>query len=80
MSHRPMVRSSQESWLLDAAWVWLVEAPGVKRPTTGAAAANCRTARCRGFLEDATVTELGFQWQQWHELPTEVSPMFSSDS
>ena len=30
----------QESWLLEAAWVWVAEAPGAKRPGRGAAAAK----------------------------------------
>ena len=57
---QPRDRNYQESWLLEAAWVWLVEAPGAKRLTRGAAAANCSSARWRGFLEDAAGTAAGF--------------------
>ena len=57
---QPRDRNHQESWLLEAAWVWLVEAPGAKRPTRGAAAANCSSARWPGFLEDAAGTAAGF--------------------
>ena len=57
---QPRDRNYQESWLLEAAWVWLVEAPGAKRPTRGAAAANCSSARWPGFLEDASGIAAGF--------------------
>ena len=57
---QPWAHNHQESWLLEAAWVWLVEAPGAKRPTRGAAAANCSSARWPGFLEDAAGTAAGF--------------------
>lgn len=59
-SGQPWDRNYQESWLLEAAWVWLVEAPGAKRLTRGAVAANCSSARWRGFLEDAAGTAAGF--------------------
>ena len=57
---RPRDRNYQESWLLEAAWVWLVEAPGAKRLTRGAAAANCSSARWLRFLEDAAGTAAEF--------------------
>ena len=37
---QPWDRNQQESWLLEAAWVWVAEAPGAKRPSRGAAAAK----------------------------------------
>lgn len=37
---QPWDRNQQESWLLEAAWVWGAEAPGAKRPSRGAAAAK----------------------------------------
>ena len=52
---QPWAHNHQESWLLETGWVWLVEAPGAKRLTRGAVAANCSSARWRGFLEDAAV-------------------------
>lgn len=65
---------NQESWLLEAAWVWLVEAPGAKRQQTAAQLAG------EGSWRTQQGQQLGFQWQRWHELPTEASPRFSSDS
>ena len=57
---QPRDRNHQESWLLEAAWVWLVEAPGAKYPTREVVAANCSSARWQRFLEDAAVTAAGF--------------------
>ena len=40
---------------LNAAWIWLVKAPGVKQPAIGVApvvAANFSTTRWQVFLED----------------------------
>ena len=71
---QPRDRNYQESWLLEAAWVWLVEAPGAKRQQTAAQLAG------EGSWRTQQGQQLGFQWQRWHELPTEASPRFSSDS
>lgn len=71
---QPRDRNHQESWLLEAAWVWLVEAPGAKRQQTAAQLAG------EGSWRTQQGQQLGFQWQRWHELPTEASPRFSSDS
>ena len=57
---QPWSRNHEESWLLEAAWVWLVEAPGAKYPTREVVAANCSSARWQRFLEDAAVTAAGF--------------------
>lgn len=73
-SGQPWPRNHQESWLLEAAWVWLVEAPGAKRQQTAAQLAG------EGSWRTQQGQQLGFQWQRWHELPTEASPRFSSDS
>ena len=59
-SGQPWARNHQESWLLETAWVWLVEGPGAKWRTREAVAANCSSARWQRFLEDAAVTAAGF--------------------
>ena len=68
---QPWDRNQQESWLLEAAWVWLVEAPGAKRQQTAAQLAG------EGSWRTQQGQRLGFQGQRRHELPPEASPRLS---